>query len=173
MTPTVHASCVVAADAGVLIRGPSGSGKSSLAAALIEQIAATGQFAALVADDRVRLTPAHGRVIATAPASLAGLIERRGLGVVAADWIREAVIRLVVDIEAAPPRLPEPESAQTEVVGVRLPRLAVACGGHNGASLVQAGLRTWFWRKDFPAPGLAFAPQHEKMTTFPRRPPRA
>jgi hypothetical protein len=82
MTPkTVHASAVLIGARAVLIRGPSGSGKSQLALGLIE--AARGgalAFARLVADDRVHLETANGRLLARPAAALAGLIEVRGIG---------------------------------------------------------------------------------------------
>ena len=77
---TVHAACVVLGEAGVLIRGESGAGKSSLALGLIEAAPAHGLFGALVADDRVRITCAHGRLVARPHPAIAGRIELRGLG---------------------------------------------------------------------------------------------
>ena len=80
--PTIHASAVLTGARAVLIRGPAGSGKSRLALNLI-QAAARGQliFARLVADDRVHIEAAHGRLIARPPATLAGLLEVRGWGI--------------------------------------------------------------------------------------------
>ena len=51
--PTVHATAIVIGETGVLIRGRSGSGKSSLALALVARVRLAGGFAAFVADDRV------------------------------------------------------------------------------------------------------------------------
>ena len=78
----MHASAVLAGSRATLIRGPSGSGKSRLALALIDA-AVTGQirFARLVADDRVEVTASHGRLLLRPPPALAGLIEVRSLGV--------------------------------------------------------------------------------------------
>jgi serine kinase of HPr protein (carbohydrate metabolism regulator) len=109
----IHASCVLLgdtgkvfgapADAGVLLLGESGSGKSDLALRLI----ALG--AQLVADDRVELFAADGLLMARAPESLAGLIEARGLGIVALPFAAQARIALAVELVAAPdvPRMPE------------------------------------------------------------------
>src|SRR5262249_57081033 len=79
-TPTVHASAVLAGARGVLIRGPAGSGKSQLALALI-LAAETGllRFARLIGDDRLHLEVHHGRLVVRPAATLAGLIEGRGL----------------------------------------------------------------------------------------------
>src|SRR6478735_7393544 len=80
--PTIHASAVLIGAKAALIRGPAGSGKSRLVWNLI---AAAGHgalpFARLVADDRVHLENRAGRLLASAPQALAGLIEVHGLGI--------------------------------------------------------------------------------------------
>jgi HPr kinase/phosphorylase len=114
----------------VLIRGPAGCGKSRLAFDLI-LAARSGclAFARLVADDRVLLAPSHGRLLARPPQALAGLIEVRGLGIRRLDHEDVAVVGVVVDL-AVPgaPRLPEPQDQETEIKGIKLPRLAMAAG---------------------------------------------
>lgn len=125
---TAHASCVLVGARAVLIRGPAGSGKSRLALALIAA-ARSGRlpFARLLADDRVALIAAHGRLIASAPGPTRGLIEVRGLGIRRIEHEPRAVVGLVVDLaskDAA--RLREPAAATCEILGVRLPRLPVA-----------------------------------------------
>jgi serine kinase of HPr protein (carbohydrate metabolism regulator) len=111
----------------VLIRGPSGSGKSRLAFDLI-LAGRTGQIspAMLVGDDRVYLA-VHGEHLVVRPAPpLAGLIEIRGLGIRRCAFTEEAVVGLVVDL-AAPgaERLPPPEALQALIHGVRIPRIPV------------------------------------------------
>ena len=128
VAPTVHASAVLAGARAVLIRGPSGAGKSRLALALIHA-AQTGllRFARLVGDDRVHLEPCHGRLLVRPAASLAGLIEVRGVGIRRLDHEPVAVVGLVVDLAAADAeRLPT--ATDTIVSGVRLPHLEVAEG---------------------------------------------
>ncbi len=127
---TMHASAVLVGARGVLIRGPSGAGKSRLALELIEA-ARTGSvlFARLVADDRVYLEVAGGRLLARPAEALAGLIEVRGVGLSRVAHEPSAVVGLVVDLAAADAdRLPEPGKRKTEIGGVILPRLAVASG---------------------------------------------
>jgi HPr kinase/phosphorylase len=128
VAPTVHASAVLAGARAVLIRGPAGAGKSRLVLALI-RAAETGslRFARLVGDDRVHLEACHERLLVRPAASLAGLVEVRGVGIVRLDHEPVAVVGLVVDLAAGDAeRLPaEPE---TEVCGVRLRRLAVTAG---------------------------------------------
>jgi HPr kinase/phosphorylase len=125
---SVHASAVLVGPRAVLIRGPSGSGKSQLALELIET-ARTGllPFARLVADDRVHLEAAHGRLLARPAEALAGLIEVRGVGLMRLGYEASAVVGLVVDLAAADARrLPEAAGRRTEIDGIELPRLAVA-----------------------------------------------
>jgi len=125
---TVHASAVLVGARAALIRGPSGAGKSRLALDLI-QAARTGAlpFARLVADDRVYLEAAGGRLLARPAEPLAGLLEVRGGGLLRLAHEPCAVVGLVVDLAAADAeRLPQAESRETEIAGIKLPRLAVA-----------------------------------------------
>jgi HPr kinase/phosphorylase len=130
LAATVHASTVLVGARAVLIRGPSGSGKSRLALDLIE----AGRmgalvFARLVADDRVNLEAVGGRLLARPAAALAGLIEVRGAGLLKIAHESCAVVGLVVDLAAADAeRLPEGAQRETQIDGIDLPRLAVASG---------------------------------------------
>jgi HPr kinase/phosphorylase len=111
----IHASCVALAHAaqkfganardGILLLGESGTGKSDLALRLI------AQGAQLVADDRVELFVRRGALWACAPAKLVGLIEARGVGIVALPFAPEARVALVIRLVApdAVPRLPQAE----------------------------------------------------------------
>lgn len=80
---------------GVLLRGPSGSGKSDLALRLIED------GGRLVADDWAELEVRDGRLVARAPDAIAGLFEARGLGVLRLDAVPEAALGLVVELVGA------------------------------------------------------------------------
>lgn len=111
----IHASCVAVGDVGVLLRGPSGSGKSDLALRLIEG------GAKLVADDRVDLHSDGTNLIAAAPPALAGLIEAVGLGPLAIPYRTEVTVGLIVDLvpRRSVERLPEP--ASETVLGIDVP----------------------------------------------------
>ena len=89
----IHATTVAIGEAGVLIRGTSGAGKSVLALALIAQAQMTGQFARLVADDRTALSARGGRLLARPVPPLEGLIERRGLGLTPEPYQPAVVLR--------------------------------------------------------------------------------
>ncbi len=89
----LHASSVAVDGKGLLILGPSGSGKSALAIRLL----ALG--ALLVSDDRTHLTATEDRLTARCPApSIAGLIEARDIGLLAAPHIDSVEIALVIDL---------------------------------------------------------------------------
>ena len=127
---TIHASAVLVGESAVVIRGPSGSGKSRLALDLI-RLAEAGRlaFARLVGDDRVALAAAGGRLLVSPAPNIAGLIEVRGLGVLPLPYEPLAVVGLIVDLAAADAsRMPEPDSARTRVFGVDVARLPVAAG---------------------------------------------
>jgi serine kinase of HPr protein (carbohydrate metabolism regulator) len=130
VTATIHASAVLIGAKAALIRGPSGSGKSRLAWALIEAArSGTLPFARLVADDRAHLEVHAGGLLVRPAEPLAGFIEIRGIGIrrLVHEWV--AVVGLVIDLAAADGgRLPELETGRVTVEGIALPRLAVASG---------------------------------------------
>lgn len=124
----LHATTVAVDGWGVLILGPSGSGKSALAL----QLLALG--ACLVADDRSRVTCEQGQLIAHAPPRLAGVIEARGVGLVRVDHMDRVPLRLAVDMgQGAPDRLPRRESLT--ISGTALPLLKRVDGPHFASAI--------------------------------------
>jgi serine kinase of HPr protein (carbohydrate metabolism regulator) len=124
--PTVHACAVLVGAHALLIRGPAGSGKSLLTFRLITAAQSTLlPFARLVGDDRIRLEPCHGRLLARAPDTLAGLIEVRGLGIRQVPYEPLALVGGVIDL-GAPDAERLPRQAEIEVEGVPLPQLQIA-----------------------------------------------
>lgn len=120
----IHAGCVIIGEAGILIRGVSGSGKTLLARRLIAAASSRGLFARMVADDRVELSNEAGRLVARPNRAIAGKMEVRGLGIAAAPHEDAAVIRLVADcVEETPPRLPEDAERKVIIDGIALPRV--------------------------------------------------
>ncbi len=140
---TAHASAVLIGERAVVIRGPSGSGKSTLALALLHA-AKSGllPYARLVADDRVKLFSAHGRLLATAPEAIFGMIEARGLGIRRTDCETLAAVGLIVDLVAEDgARMPEANACETKILGVKVPRLPVK-KGEAAFPLLLAALTT-------------------------------
>jgi HPr kinase/phosphorylase len=126
----LHATAVVHGESGVLILGPSGSGKSALALALMAQASATGAFSALIGDDRIFVNEAHGRLIARGAANMAGVIERRTAGLITVRHEPAAIVRLAVELCERGRRWPRmPDDNDGLIVGeVTLPRLALDSG---------------------------------------------
>jgi len=135
----IQATCVAIDGMGVLLRGPSGSGKSDLALRLIDG------GARLVADDGVDLRRQGERLFASlppgAPESVRGRIELRGLGILPAPAVAEAPLDLVIDLVAvdALERLPEPLTI--ELLGVALPLLRLSAREPSAAAKVRLAVR--------------------------------
>jgi HPr kinase/phosphorylase len=140
---SVHASAVLVGNRAVLIRGPSGAGKSRLAFDLI--LAGRAGLIAptvLIGDDRVHLEASQAQLIVRPARQLAGLIEIRGLGIRRCDFADEAVVGLVVDLDAADAeRLPPPEALVLRIHGIILPRIPVGAG-YDPLQLIAAELTT-------------------------------
>lgn len=110
----LHATCVAVAGAGVVLLGPSGSGKSDLALRLIEM------GGRLVADDRLVVERRDGQLFGRPPEALAGLIEARGLGIMRIEHCPSVPLRLIVELgKARPDRLPAHRTS--ELLGIALP----------------------------------------------------
>lgn len=140
---SVHASAVKVGQQAVLIRGPSGSGKSRLAFELI-MAGRSGvvEPAVLVGDDRVHLATVGDEIEVRPSRILAGLIEIRGLGIRRCDFVEHATVGLVVDLDAADAeRLPAAESLKTCILGVEIPRTPVG-RDYSPLPLVVAALTT-------------------------------
>lgn len=144
---SIHASCVAIGNQGILIRGASGSGKSTLCLQLIDAegygLGRKVLRAHLVADDQVELQRRGGKLVARAPASLAGLVEIRGAGILATTHKKSVVLKLVVDLVPSTKveRLPNQSDQQTEIEGVKLPRIAIAMGNPAVTAIVRSALQ--------------------------------
>ncbi len=127
---SIHASGVAIGEAGIIICGPSGYGKSSLALDLIYAAGQTHRFASLVGDDRLDLDNCGGRLIARGHPLVRGLVERRGLGILHIPHEPTVVVRLVVEIVAPQEaiRLPDPKHGNVVLCGVQLPVLVLLRG---------------------------------------------
>ena len=125
----IHGTAIALDGRAALIRGESGSGKSDLALRCIAQPPSDlvcGQ-ALLIADDQVLADVRGGKIHLTCPDSIKGLLEVRGLGIIAVPTRNEAELELLVDLvpRNEVERLPDP-NARAELMGVEIRRLAVA-----------------------------------------------
>ncbi|MBB3997759.1 HPr kinase/phosphorylase [Aureimonas pseudogalii] len=141
--PNLHATALLVGGRGILIRGPSGSGKSSLALSLLRRGGNPGDPARLVADDQVAVEAEGGRVWLSPFAATAGLIEIRGVGILTVPHAARAPLDLVVDLGERAPlvRLPEPSFAviaSQPVVRILLPARDPAFGADVVLTVLEA-----------------------------------
>lgn len=128
---TLHASCVAIDGRAVLIEGRSGSGKSDLALRLIDR------GAQLVSDDYTMLVRDRGRLLAQPPATIAGRIEVRGLGIVEMPYVKGVPVALIVALVDAVERMPEERPAR-RIASVTLPEIALV--GHEISAPIKVAL---------------------------------
>jgi len=130
----VHGTTVALNGSGVLLRGPSGSGKSDLALRLIDG------GARLVSDDQTEFTREALGLVARSPRTIAGQIEVRGVGILRVPTVPSAPLRLVVEL-VAPDRVERlPESRFTEYLQCRIPLLALAPFEASTAAKIRLAL---------------------------------
>ncbi|TCP37045.1 aldolase [Sphingomonas sp. BK235] len=114
---TLHATTVALGGRAVLITGPSGAGKSDLALRLIDR------GAELVADDYTELVQDGTALVAGSPATIAGQMEVRGIGIVDRPYRLVAPVALVVALGEEGERMPCPR--HVEIAGVAVPELVI------------------------------------------------
>jgi serine kinase of HPr protein (carbohydrate metabolism regulator) len=129
-----QATCVAIEGRAVLIEGPPGSGKSSLALALIDR------GAVLVGDDGVVLDTVGGELIARPHPNTRGLLEVRGVGLVEMPVAEAAPVALVLRLVPAAPRFAETAELET-IAGVDLPLLRFDPSGSILALRAELALR--------------------------------
>jgi HPr kinase/phosphorylase len=131
----MQATAVAIGGRALLIEGPPGSGKSSLALALIDR------GAGLIGDDAVSLTRSGDLLIAHPPPHIAGLIEVRGVGIIKLDVAGPAPVALLLRLGGTPAeRLPD-QLATRPIEGVAIPVLAFDPGAIAPAIRAEWALR--------------------------------
>lgn len=132
----IHATCVAFENRGILLQGPSGSGKSDLALRLIED------GARLVADDQVEVHAREdGRLEARAPDRIAGLLEVRGLGIIKMDHLETCTLVLAVDLVDASLIERMPDAAFTSITGGQLRQISLAPYEASAPAKLRQALR--------------------------------
>jgi serine kinase of HPr protein (carbohydrate metabolism regulator) len=116
---TLHASCVAIAGRAVLIEGPSGAGKSDLALRLIDR------GAVLVSDDYTVVQRHDRSLLASAPSTIAGKMEVRGLGIIATANVDRVLVALLIMTGGTVERMPGAGLVRT-IAGIDVPLVALA-----------------------------------------------
>jgi serine kinase of HPr protein (carbohydrate metabolism regulator) len=129
----LHASCVAIDGRAVLIAGPSGSGKSDLALRLLDR------GFALVSDDRTILRKEGAKVIASAPETIKGKLEIRGVGIVEMEVVSNAPVALFVELTSDVQRIPD-DSRERLILGLGIPIVSVDAMTASAASKVAVAL---------------------------------
>lgn len=115
---TVHASTIALDGRAVMISGPSGSGKSDLALRLIDR------GFKLVSDDQTIVKRDGDRLLATAPPTIAGKLEIRGIGIVELEQVGDVPVALLVELTSDIERLPD-DSRDRTILGIKVPLVLV------------------------------------------------
>ena len=130
---TIHASTVAADGRAVLISGPSGSGKSDLTLRLIDR------GFALVSDDQTIVRRNSDRLVASAPPTIKGKLEIRGVGIVDMESVDDIPVALFVELTSEIQRLPD-DRRERPVLGINLPLVSVDALTASAASKVALAL---------------------------------
>jgi serine kinase of HPr protein (carbohydrate metabolism regulator) len=129
----LHASCVAMDGRAVLLAGPSGSGKSDLALRLLDR----GFM--LVSDDRTIVRKEGTRLVTSAPDSIKGKLEIRGVGIVDMDSLPNVPLALVVELTSDIQRMPD-DSRERMILGVGVPLISVDAMTASAPSKVALAL---------------------------------
>ena len=130
---TVHASSVAKDGRVVLITGPSGSGKSDLALRLLDR------GFTLVSDDQTIVKKTDDRLLASAPPTIAGKLEIRGLGVVEMDRADNVPVALIVELTSDIQRMPD-DSRERPILGVKVPLISIDAMAASAPAKVDIAL---------------------------------
>jgi serine kinase of HPr protein (carbohydrate metabolism regulator) len=130
---TLHASTVALDGRAVLISGPSGSGKSDLALRLLDR------GFTLVSDDQTIVRRNGEQLVASAPPTIAGKLEIRGVGIVAMPHVDDMPVALLVELTSEIQRLPD-ENRERPILGIPLPLISVDAMTASAASKVALAL---------------------------------
>ena len=130
---TLHASTVAKGGRAVMISGPSGSGKSDLSLRLLDR------GFVLVSDDQTIVRRDGKRLLASAPGTIAGKLEVRGIGIVELAYHGDVPVALLVELTSDIQRMPDERPART-ILGVELPLIGIDALPASAAAKVDLAL---------------------------------
>jgi serine kinase of HPr protein (carbohydrate metabolism regulator) len=136
VTATLRGTTIAIGGRGVLLRGESGRGKSDLALRLIER------GASLVSDDYTEVRREGRHLLARAPATIAGKIEMRGVGILDVPAAADIPLCLVADLDHAPERLPD-GPGEAAILDTLVPAVALAALEASAPLKLEAALRLY------------------------------
>ena len=129
----LHASTVALDGRAVLISGPSGSGKSDLALRLLDC------GFTLVSDDRTIVRKDGSKLVASAPETIKGKLEVRGVGIVDMETVPDVPVALVVELTSDIQRLPD-DDRERLILGTSIPFISVDAMTASAPSKVALAL---------------------------------
>jgi serine kinase of HPr protein (carbohydrate metabolism regulator) len=130
---TIHASSVAINGRAVLIAGPSGSGKSDLSLRLLDR------GFTLISDDQTIVRRDGRRLLATAPPTIAGKLEIRGIGIVEMERVEDVPVALFVELTSELQRLPDGAPSR-QMLGIEIPLISIDAMTASAASKVAVAL---------------------------------
>ncbi|MCE7797818.1 aldolase [Sphingobium sufflavum] len=138
----LHATSVAIGGRVVLLMGASGSGKSDLGLRLIDR------GATLVSDDYTELALRDGRLFASPPATIAGQMEVRHVGILSFPHLHNLPVALAIRLDDKPERMPDRRQS-IPLSGVEIPVLCLDAREGSAPIKVELALRD-MGIEDFP-----------------------
>jgi len=130
---TLHCSTVAKEGRAVLITGPSGSGKSDLSLRLFDR------GFTLVSDDQTIIRKDGDRLLASAPPTIAGKLEVRGIGIVEMERVDNVPVALIVELTGEIQRMPD-DSRERPILGVKVPLVSIDARAASAPAKVALAL---------------------------------
>ncbi len=129
----LHATTVAKSGRAVVITGRSGSGKSDLALRLFDR------GFVLVSDDQTLISRFGDRLIASAPRTISGMLEVRGIGIVEMSTVSDVPVCLVVELADLVDRMPKAGLTQS-IIGIALPLMGIDGRAASAPAKVELAL---------------------------------
>lgn len=153
----IHATAIAINHHGVLLVGPSGSGKSDLAVRLIDR------GAVLISDDAVCIGQSEQKPVLLAAPNIEGRIELRGVGIIEVQHTPKAAMRMVVKMIAPDERIP-PENLCADIAGFTVPLVKIAAFESSAPLKVEYALRSLIDADLWPVPLPSVRPTESLAT---------